>query len=286
MTVYVAGNPVPLTTERDSLQGSIRTSQPVRIGRRSSSLPLAGSLRNIRLDEHFLAGDQIRARIATDLSAAVVISPPRDSASDAWRHYFTTSISSRLAGTRSDSNQAERATHRRSIPTVMVLKERTERRPTYRLQRGQYDLPDKREELLPDVPAFLPPLPADAPRDRSGSGASGWLTRTTRWSRVLSSIDCGNASLAKACSSRPRISEPRPTRPSHPQLLDWLASELMRTGWDLKAIQKLIVMSATYQQSSAVSAELAARDPDNRLLGPRPAISFVGRIDSRQRAWR
>ena len=59
--------------------------------------------------------------------------------------------------------------------------------------------------------------------------------------------------------------------PSHPRLLDWLATEFVDSGWDVKAMQKLIVMSATYRQSSRATAELRARDPENRLLarGPR-----------------
>jgi len=60
-------------------------------------------------------------------------------------------------------------------------------------------------------------------------------------------------------------------RPSHPDLLDWLASEFVRTGWDMKGLHRLIVTSAAYRQSSVASPELIARDPENRLLarGPR-----------------
>jgi hypothetical protein len=63
--------------------------------------------------------------------------------------------------------------------------------------------------------------------------------------------------------------------PSHPELLDWLATEFVRTGWDVKALQKLIVTSATYRQSSKTKPELARRDPENRLLarGPRFRLS-------------
>lgn len=63
--------------------------------------------------------------------------------------------------------------------------------------------------------------------------------------------------------------------PSHPELLDWLAVELMETGWDLKQMLRLLVTSATYRQSSRVTPELEARDPDNRLLarGPRNRLS-------------
>ena len=59
--------------------------------------------------------------------------------------------------------------------------------------------------------------------------------------------------------------------PTHPQLLDWLATEFIGTKWDVKAMQRLIVTSATYRQSSRVTPELRERDPENRLLarGPR-----------------
>ena len=59
--------------------------------------------------------------------------------------------------------------------------------------------------------------------------------------------------------------------PSHPELLDWLATEFVRSGWDVKALQKTIVMSATYRQASRVSADLRAKDPDNRLLARAPS---------------
>jgi hypothetical protein len=63
--------------------------------------------------------------------------------------------------------------------------------------------------------------------------------------------------------------------PSHPELLDWLATEFVRSGWDVKAFMKTIVASATYRQSSRVTPALQQRDPDNRLLarGPRVRLS-------------
>ena len=60
--------------------------------------------------------------------------------------------------------------------------------------------------------------------------------------------------------------------PSHPELLDWLATEFVRTGWDVKAMQKTIVMSATYRQSSQATPELLQRDPENRLLARGPSV--------------
>ncbi len=66
--------------------------------------------------------------------------------------------------------------------------------------------------------------------------------------------------------------------PSHPELLDWLATEFVRTGWDVKAMQKLIVMSATYRQSSKVTPELLQRDPENRLLARGPRVRLAAEM--------
>ena len=66
--------------------------------------------------------------------------------------------------------------------------------------------------------------------------------------------------------------------PSHPELLDWLATEFMRTGWDVKALQKTIVMSATYRQASRLSPELLAKDPENRLLARGPNVRLSADI--------
>jgi hypothetical protein len=66
--------------------------------------------------------------------------------------------------------------------------------------------------------------------------------------------------------------------PSHPQLLDWLATEFVRTGWDIKAMQRLIVTSATYRQSSRASRELIEHDPENRLLARGPRFRLPAEI--------
>ena len=72
-----------------------------------------------------------------------------------------------------------------------------------------------------------------------------------------------------------RISARRASAPSHPELLDWLATEFVRTGWNVKALQKTIVMSATYQQASNTTPALLEKDPGNRLLarGPNNRLS-------------
>lgn len=157
--------------------------------------------------------------------------------------------------------------------TVMVMHEMKKPRSTYLLRRGQYNMPDKSKVLKPAVPASLNAL-GSAPRDRLE--LAKWLVHpknplTARvtvnrfWQRFF------GVGLVKTSENFGTQGE----APSHPKLLDWLATEFISRDWDMKAIHKVIVMSSTYRQSSRVTEALAERDPENRLLarGPRFRLS-------------
>jgi len=153
--------------------------------------------------------------------------------------------------------------------TVMVMAERKTPRKTYRLLRGQYNLPDESEVLAPGVPAFLG-IPNAQPKDRLELAAwlvdrANPLTARVAVNRLWQ--DFFGVGLVKTSENFGLQGE----FPSHPELLDWLAVTLIDSGWDLRAIQRLILTSSTYQQASHITTELAAMDPENRLLarGPR-----------------
>ncbi|MEW6159585.1 MAG: DUF1549 domain-containing protein, partial [Verrucomicrobiota bacterium] len=163
----------------------------------------------------------------------------------------------------------------RAIPTTMVAKEAEKRRDTFLLMRGEYDKPA--DKISPGVPAILPPFPADAPTNRLG--LAKWLlhpdhpltarvTVNRLWQQFF------GVGLVKTSDDFGVQGE----RPSHPDLLDWLATEFIRTGWDVKRLQKMIVMSATYRQTSKASPELRARDPENRLLARGPRFRVDGEV--------
>ena len=156
----------------------------------------------------------------------------------------------------------------KAIPTTMVAKEMEKPRDTFMLIRGEYD--KKGDKVGPGVPSVLPPWPAGQPTNRLGFAR--WLlmpehpltarvTVNRFWQQYF------GTGLVKTTEDFGVQSE----HPSHPELLDWLATEFIRTGWDMKKMHKLIVMSAAYRQSSKVTPQLLARDPENRLLarGPR-----------------
>ncbi|MGH9668234.1 MAG: DUF1549 and DUF1553 domain-containing protein, partial [Bryobacteraceae bacterium] len=150
----------------------------------------------------------------------------------------------------------------------LVLADRTIPRETHVLVRGDFLHPAK--AVTPGVPSFLNPLPAGAPPTRlsfarwmvdrkSPTTARAFVNRV--WQAYFGiGIVATSENLGTQC-------EP----PSHPQLLDWLAVQFMDSGWDVKALQRLIVESATYRQASNVTPALEEKDPYNRLLarGPR-----------------
>jgi hypothetical protein len=155
----------------------------------------------------------------------------------------------------------------KEIPATMVSQELEKPRPAWLLTRGQYD--KHGEPVSPGVPAVLPPLPQ--------SDVTNRLT-LARWL-----VDAKHPLTARVTVNRSwqqffgtglvKTSEDFGTPgewPSHPELLDWLATEFIRTGWDVKGFVKMIVTSATYRQDSRTTPKLVELDPDNRLLARGP----------------
>ncbi|MEW4526394.1 PSD1 and planctomycete cytochrome C domain-containing protein [Maioricimonas sp. JC845] len=155
-----------------------------------------------------------------------------------------------------------------AIPKTLVSEEMKEPKTAYVLDRGEYDR--KTDPVERQVPSVFPGLPEGVSNDRLGFAR--WL------------VDPSHPLMARVTVNRwwqryfgtgiVKTSEDFGVQgdfPTHPELLDWLATELIRTGWDVKGMQKRIVMSAAYRQDSKVSDEALAIDPENRYLsrGPR-----------------
>jgi len=135
------------------------------------------------------------------------------------------------------------------------------------LLRG--DFRKKGDAVKPAVPAALRP-PASQPSDRLG--LAQWLVSPEH--PLLARVTVNRYWQMYFGTGIVKTTEDFGSQgewPSHPELLDWLASEFVRTGWDIKAFQKMIVMSSTYRQSGRVTKEILHHDPQNRLLarGPR-----------------
>ena len=163
--------------------------------------------------------------------------------------------------------------YERSLPNTMVMSEMDKPRDTFIKVRGNYDQDGTKVEAA--LPAFLPQITKRTDdKQLNRISLANWLVapehpltaRVTinRWWAMLF-----GTGLVKTLNDFGSQGE----RPSHPELLDWLAADLMR-DWDTKRAIKQIVLSATYQQASQVSPVLLARDQENRLLarGPRQRL--------------
>jgi hypothetical protein len=155
-----------------------------------------------------------------------------------------------------------------AIPTTLVMKERKEPRETHVLARGNFLSPG--EKVAPGVPAILPPLPAGETNNRLTLArwlvsADNPLTARVTVNRIWGQY-FGHG-LVETVEDFGTQGE----RPTHPELLDWLATEFVRQGWSMRALHRLIVTSATYRQSSRTTPALLERDPYNRWFarGPR-----------------
>jgi Protein of unknown function (DUF1549)/Protein of unknown function (DUF1553)/Planctomycete cytochrome C/Concanavalin A-like lectin/glucanases superfamily len=156
---------------------------------------------------------------------------------------------------------------KKGIATAQVMAEMAKPRDTFILARGDYR--NQTEKVTPGVPSMLPPMPKDAPANRLGLAEWMFSPQHPLTARVAVNrywqLHFGTG-LVKTTEDFGSQGD----APIQRDVLDWLATEF-QSNWDVKAMQRLIVTSATYRQSSQVSVELLEKDPENRLLarGPR-----------------
>jgi hypothetical protein len=280
ISIIVNGKLWQVDVKADTLVGSIKTNQSLRIGSRSSARYLTAQLAELMIFDRAISGSEIDSLLRTALCAAL----ERIDRSSREHRAKLDEIAALLPGGKrhEQARELEDLKLRRdeivkSIPTVMVMQELPSPRKTYLLKRGRYNMPDESEALQPNVPAFLPPLPEGAPRNRLT--LAKWLVSpenplTARvfvnriWQRLF------GTGLVKTSENFGVQAEP----PSHPELLDWLAMEFVRSGWDVKQLQRTIVTSDTYRQSSSAPRELFERDPENRLLGRGARFRFPAEL--------
>lgn len=270
--IYVDGQPQELDVVGDKLRDSIKTEQPLRIGQRSGSCAFQGLIDEVRFFQSELSADDVK-RLADGQSLATLAeifetAPEKrtDQQREQLRKYYLDVVDaeSRRWKTELAQNAERQKQLEQSIPKMMVMAELPQPRVTRLLNRGQYDQPGDAVEA--GVAAFLTSLPDDAPPNRLG--LARWLTSSqhpltarvaiNRWWSGL--FGTGIVETVEDFGTQGAF-------PSHPELLDYLATELIRSHWNLRAVLKQIVMSATYRQSSQATLQQMERDPHNRLLG-------------------
>lgn len=270
IAIYLNGRPARLTVHLDDLNQTFQTKEPLRIGSSGGDEGrFQGLLDEVMVYHRTLAPDEA-AMVATreTVSAIAALPPESRAAGQALKvracfleRYAPTTL--RNPHRTLISLRDERARLIQSFPTTMVMEEMPTPRATFILNRGEYDKPG--EPVSPGVPAHFELPMGNPPNNRLGFAR--WLvhpkhplTARVAVNRVWQSYF--GQGIVKTVDDFGAQGE----WPTHPELLDWLATEFVRSGWDTKALHRLIVTSATYRQSAKLTPALLQRDPENRLL--------------------
>ena len=276
INIYVDGAQVATKTVTDSLgQASIRTQVPMQLGMRFPEANPARETRyqDIRLYGRALTMEEARRLPLEDYVAEVTVRPADKWNADEWHavsKFYFGNLDQNAKALESQIAQldAQLDTLSKGGDLTLVSWEKPSIAYANVLTRGVYTARTERVEA--NTPHYLPPLPADVPHDRlalakwtvsADNPLTARVTVNRMWNEVF------GAGLVETTEDFGIMGQ----RPSHPELLDWLAVEFRESGWNIKHMYKLMVMSATYRQSAKATPEQLARDPKNLLLahGPR-----------------
>jgi mono/diheme cytochrome c family protein len=271
--MYVDGRPVEINILFDELSWPMKAKRPFRIGA-GGGLRFQGEIADVRIYKIALSGDEAAVVPVRATVQQIAILKPEDRTvgqSNKLRLCFLQRAAPQDVAAslmRLREARAERERFYETVPTVMVMQESAQPRDSFVLKRGAYDAPG--DKVTARVPGVLPPLDAGLPNNRLG--LARWLVDRSNPLTARVTVNrfwqmYFGTGLVKTVDDFGSQGE----WPLYKDLLDWLAVDFMDTGWNVKAMQKLVVMSATYRQSSNVTPDLLERDPENRLLarGPR-----------------
>jgi hypothetical protein len=272
--IYVDGQLQPTGVAVQTLKNTIRTGVPLSIAQRHTSSRLENvALQDLRIYGRALPAAEVE-RLVRSTRAVWLAGKPAGERTDAEKQelfdWWLPALDRPYAEftARAGALEQEQARLKSQGSMALVMQERSEAPTAYVLFRGEYD--KRRDAVSPATPAFLPPMPADAPKNRLGFAR--WLLRadhplTARvavnrfWQEIFGT---GLVRTAEDFGVNGEF-------PSHAELLDWLAVEFRESGWDVKKLFRLLVTSAAYRQSAVLTPEKLQQDPQNRLVsrGPR-----------------
>ena len=283
LKLYVDGNETAMVTEKDNLYKDIIWPKGKHLGKDQPGLQVGADMRgtgfkNGLVDELVVYNRELTApevALLPKLVGTMAPRPIRLPDANSLFPYYLANVSVPYQQKRDELQKLRTERNRlvEDVPEMMVMEDMKTPRATHLLKRGAYDAPGKR--VRPDVPASILPFSPEFPRNRLG--LAKWLLHPNNplTARVVVNrywqtyFGTGLQKTANDFGNQGSL-------PSHPELLDWLAIKFRESvGWDMKAMQKLIVLSATYRQSSRATRALLQKDPENVWLarGPMARLS-------------
>ena len=277
--IYVNGESWEWDIQQDGLKDTIRTKKTLLIGSRHSDARYKGMIDDLRMFARTLSAPEVQALAGTSpitpiLRLAADKRTPEQIAQ--LREYYFNNADAKYQelATQQASLKAEETELLKPLTTVMIMRDMEKPRDTFVLNRGAYNTPTD-NKVTQGTPAILPPMAADAPRNRLG--LARWLFQTDHPLTARVAVNrYWQMLFGTGLVATPEDFGSQGEYPSHPELLDWLAVDFRDSGWNVKRMLKQIVMSATYRQSARVTPELYARDPANRLLARGPRFRLQG----------
>ena len=261
------------------LKSTMKNKMPFRIGGRTGESFFKGKLDDVRIYDRALKQEEIKVAMtnATARALAVSLKKRKGEHHQILRENYLAQHGLPYRKARSELllAQLERIALTTGKTTSMVMADNPpgQMRKTYLLERGAYDSPKEDEEILPDTPAFLPPLPTDTPKNRLALARWLFSPEHPLTSRVAVN-HLWQLFFGSGIVTTPGDFGAQGAFPTHPKLLDWLATDFRESGWDVKSMIKKIVMSETYRQTSNVRPADLAADPENRFLARAPRFRF------------
>ena len=269
MGIYVNGVRQDVEVLLDIFTGTYKTNPTLVIGAEGEGQHLQGLLDETRFYLRDLSPQELRSLAVVSTPAEIAVREKRTAAEqEKLLHYFLDQVDDSQDGEDYRALRKLESISRRfldGIPTSMVMQEKMERGKTHVLIRGQYDNPG--EEVSMNVPRSLFRGQQDEVFE-SRLDLAKWIVgdENPLTARVIVNRfwhQFFGRGIVKTLEDFGAQGAP----PTHPHLLDWLAVDFLDSGWDVKTLVKLIVMSSTYRQDSTVTKEQLAVDPENVWLG-------------------
>lgn len=270
VTIYVNGEVWDWDVQQDSLSETIITEKSLLVGSRHPDSRLKGEVDEIRFYPRALSAAEVKQLAGADPIVPILrlaAEQRTEEQQQTLRDFYLNTVDEPYRRLTAAVTKLEKEIEelKQPLTTVMVMNDMPKPRDTFILTRGRYDSPSD-QKVEAGTPAMLPPMPDDAPRNRLG--LAQWLFQPEHPLTARVAVNrYWQMLFGRGLVVTPEDFGAQGEFPSHPELLDWLAVDFREHGWDIKRTLKQIVMSRTYRQSSTVTPELLALDPENRLLG-------------------